>query len=242
MATLLPLQSFTGSNGSALPSGSNSGFINGAIPTGGSATIQSNAAQLITGTTGGYAGASRVSQVANLSTAPANAVWKSKIRLSADEVYPQCYVRGGGSTLDTQFGYRVALDHVGDTWEVATVSAYNQVPIVTATPFSWVTNADYWIIFGAVGTDLRFKVWKDGAPEPNYAAVGSPTSQTLSLTDSSVTAAGLLGMTVAVGNLGNGVFTFDEVEIFDAFPPTPPVMSQAMTRPSGAALVRAGSW
>lgn len=242
MATLLPLQSFTGTNGAALPSGSNTGFVNGVIPTGGSATIQGNAARVQTGSAGGYAGADRVSQAANLSSLPANAVWKSKIRNNGDECYPQIYVRGQTSGLDTQSGYRVAVDHVTNTWEVASVSGYTQSPIATGTSFTFTANTDYWVIFGAVGTDLRFKVWQDGSSEPDYAVVGSPTSQTVSFTNSAVTAAGYVGPTVGGGNLGVRSWFFDEVEIFDAFPMTAVAPPQVKVSPSMAALNRAMSW
>lgn len=218
MATLLPLQSFTGTNGAALPSGSGTGFVNGQIGTvGGSTTIQGNAARLLTGD-GSYSGPGRTSQRANI-TNPTNVVWVSKIRNNGDECYPQIYIRGQLSSLDTQSGYRVELNHVTGSWEIAVVSGYTQTPISGASSaFTFTANQDYWVLFGIVGTDLRFKVWQDGNAEPAYAVSGSPTSQTWTGTNSTISAAGYVGVSVGTGNLANRSFFFDEVTIYDTFP------------------------
>jgi hypothetical protein len=234
MATLLPLQTFTGTNGAALPGGAGTGFVNGLIPTGGSALIQNNQAMLTTGSAGGYAGPDRVSQIANLS-ALADTVYKGTFRWSGDEVYPQLYVRSTNTQVDTAGGYRVALDPVGNTWEVASVAGFTQTPLATATAFSWQTGVDYWVIFGAVGTDLRFVLWQDGQPQPKYASVGTPTATSISLTSSTVTAAGFVGVTVGGGNLGLRTMSFDNVEVFDAFPPViPPLPHQPRRRQARA--------
>jgi hypothetical protein len=235
MATLLTLQTFTGTNGAALPGGAGTGVVNGVIPTGGSALIQSNQAMLKTGSAGGYAGTDRVSQIANI-TSTANAVYKGTFRWSGDEVYPQVYVRGTNTQLDTAGGYRVALDPVGNTWEVASVVAFSQTPIVAATSFTWQTGVDYWIIFGAVGTDLRFVLWQDGQPQPAYATVGSPTAVSASFTNSTVTAAGTVGVTVGGGALGVRSMSFDNLEVFDAFPPVIPPIPFPVRRRTSRAL------
>lgn len=217
MTTLLS-DAFTGTDGTVWNA---SNWTTGQTGTASTSLILGNAGRLTTGSATGYASASRISRRANI-TAPADAVWSSRIRFNSSEIYPQIYVRSTDTQLDTQGGYRVALDSTNAQWEVAKVSSFTQTPLQTATSFTYTVNTWYRIIFGVVGSAIKFQIYLDGAAQPS--------TWTYQVTDTTITAAGPVGITAGAGNAAATTFDIDDVVITDTFPLLPQTQSIDSTK------------
>lgn len=120
----------------------------------------------------------------------ANAEVLARVRSSSTLVNQlRLVVRGSGSAA-SEAGYMVEIPSstTGDM-RVSKLVSGTQTNLGTAYTFTFVANTWYYVRFRANGTSLKARVWKDGEPEP--------TVWQIDITDSSVTAAGWIG----VGNL-----------------------------------------
>lgn len=206
--TTLATDTWTGTNGD--PWGST--WTTGLTPTGGGATIQSNAGRLTCGTTGGYSGADRVARRVNI-TAPTDAVALFKFRWpGGEETFPLFYVRSTNTSLDTQGGYFVSFDFGGDSVAVGVGSSYSSTDLDTF-PFTFAADTWYWCRFGIVGSALKARVWADGGSEP--AAWDSEVTDT-----THATAGSGCGFTVGAGAAGGERWEVDDFSLEDVFPST----------------------
>lgn len=208
MALLVGPETFTGTNGDPWPAT----FTSGLTPTGGSATIQGNAGQLVCGTTGGYAGASRVARAVTLA-AGADRVIDCRVRWPAgDECYPLVFVRSPNTTLDGAGGYTAALSRPTSRINVSRTVSFTGTQL--GGPSQVYNFGLTWsrVIFGAVGQNIKLLVWPDGTEQPGMWQYD--------VWDTALTT-GSIGFSVGVGNLGNGAFEVDDVSVYDQFPDLP---------------------
>lgn len=205
---VLATDSFAGADGDPL----SPVWVPGLAQPGTSVTILGNAAHFVTGPNGGYSGLDRVSRRLNIARR-SDAVAKFRLKYTAgNETYPRYYVRANESfaeNLDSQSGYWVELTYTVDTWAVGWGTGYNNVDLAEAA-FPFEPGQFYWVIFGAVGSTIRFAIWADGAP--------MPSAWTAQVTDSSIAGAGETGFSVGGGNVGGRAVDVDDFQLFDSFP------------------------
>jgi len=232
--TTLSSDTFTGTNGAAW----SATWATGLTPSGGGSQIQSNQGRLTCGTTGGYAGGSRVARRDATAGSVANAVALFSFQWpTGDEVYPLFYVRSNQSNanlLDGQAGYYVSLNRPAGNWTLGYSNAYAGTDLLTPVTLAFASATKYWCRFGAVGSLVQARVWADGAGEPN--------TWDRSTTDTTLTAAGAAGFSVGVGNAGLGKWDVDDYQLDDAFPSASFNPPETYVSPSMAALNRAMSW
>jgi len=202
VVTQLASDTFTGTNGDAW----GATWAAGELSTGASALIQSNVGRITTASAGGYSGAS--TRKVNLSN-PTDQVWLMKFRWpTGDECYPGIWMRAGNDVLDAQSGYCFELNRPGNNWKVFKTTSYTATDLATAS-FTFTSNTWYWVRCGVVGSDLKLKIWADGAAEPS--------AWTWEGTDSTYAGAGRCGIRVGPGNTGSAKFEIDDFALDDAF-------------------------
>jgi hypothetical protein len=120
----------------------------------------------------------------------------AKVRFSAQYAYTSARtfgVFGRGSGTTTEVAYTAALlDAGGDGLDTGYIDRWNAsfTSLISAGAyFSLTANTWYWIKFRVEGSALKFKIWADGANEPGWA----------SGTDSTITAAGWIGLSIVNG-------------------------------------------
>jgi trimeric autotransporter adhesin len=135
--------------------------------------------------------------------------WSSNTALS----YLSVYLRGSGGWQNAyrpKNGYGLQLQS-----NSATVTVQKNVNSVTSTVQSVtggqaVTTAKQWLRLRVAGSTIQFKIWTDGTAEP--------TTWKSSATDTDVTAAGQLFLSVVRGgtNVGAKAVSFDDLAVRDA--------------------------
>jgi len=215
----LATDTFTGTNGAAW----SSTWTTGSNPNQGAVTpsIQSNRGRLTTGSHGGYNGGDRISRRVNI-TAPVDAVALFSFQwTTGDETYPSFYIRSTNTALDGQGGYFLSIDKGSNTWNIGRGSSYSNTDLGTAKSKTWTTNVKYWARFGVVGTAIKARVWNDGSSEPS--------TWDYSVTDSNITAAGSVGITLGGGSAASLTFDIDDFSLDTTFPITTADSTSALT-------------
>jgi len=197
--TTLASDTFTGSDGSAWSSTWTTGETGNP---GGSATIQGNMGRLGTGTNGSYNGLDRTSRRANIA-AGADVEISGLFKCDATEAYGSVYVRADNA-LDTQTGYSLSLDKTG-TLGVGKSVAYALTNLGMIS-FTATAGIVYGFRLRVVGTSVQARVWS-GA---------EPATWDISVTDSEISAAGAVGITVGGGAAAAASYFFiDDITITD---------------------------
>lgn len=215
MTTLLT-DDFTGTNGAAINS---SKWVVARTTTGAGATIQSNRARLNAGTLADYDGA--VSIRANISNV-ADAEWLTSSFWYQDsqdgrlEAWLRC-----DDISNPGNGYFLSLLRTG-TVALYKASGFSYNSLATAS-FSFTTGTGYKLRFRVVGTTVQAKLWA--------ATDTEPSSWTMNVTDSSVTAAGQCALSVQGGGAAGLPVDLDDVTLTDG--------ATGLTRVSGSTPV---SW
>jgi len=209
MAVLLT-ETFTGTDGAVWNA---SNWVLGRnASVGGSATIQGNAGRIASGTQGSYNGNDRVSRRANIANV-ANVDVYASIRFDATESYPRIYIRAN-STIDSGTGYSMVIDK--GAWTIAQSVSYSGADISPSIPFTYTQGVFYRARFYALGSSIKAKLWLASGSEP--AAWGWEG------TDTTITAAGAVGLTSNSGAAASTVF-FDDVLVQDAIANVPPTVN-----------------
>ena len=172
----------------------------------GGATIQSNMGRLRTGAHGGYSGLDRISRKANIA-----AVADTEITLSfqfdTTECYPYVSARSVSGAIDGGTDYSLSLGP-GSTVVLSKNVAFVNTVLGTAS-FTITTGVLYKVRYRVVGTSIQARYWQASAAEPN--------TWNISVTDSTITAAGFNGFALSGGNAASSSNWFvDDVTITDA--------------------------
>lgn len=187
--TVLHVDHFTGTDGSLLGGTWTTGR-NPSAGTGGGATVQSNALRLQTSNIGGYAGTGRISRRSNI-TAPTNVVVGCALRYDETECYPAIFARAENA-IDTQTGYALHFGKSDDTVWVAKYQSFSGSNLTPADiPFSFEDGVNYGARFYVNGSAIKARVWPATEPEPSTWLWEG--------TDTSITAAGAVGLTNVPG-------------------------------------------
>lgn len=196
--TTLATESFTGSNGAAWPSQ----WVEGQTQSGSSAEIQGNTGVLISGNVGGYSGSDRIGRRLNI-TAPVDVDISGTWTPDSNEPYGVVVVRGDNA-LDSEFGYQLELNKSG-TIKVTKWASYSSTDVGSFS-FSASSGVTYGFRFRVVGTSIRARVWS--GTEPGTWGIDT--------TDSSVTAAGAVGLVGLGGNAAiHHSIAWDDIVVTD---------------------------
>lgn len=226
MTSLMPSgapETFTGSDGSA-PSATN---ITTVLANGtGAATIQSNQMRMRTGTTL----AQRLSvRLTGVSVADSETVFTWTVP-TLNSIYPQFAVRAG-TNIDTGNGYYVNLESSDMT--LARHVAYSGPDLVNYTHGFTVGQVvkTRVAIFGQV---IRVRTWLASNSEPT--SVWQITATDL-VGSGGISAAGMIGFTVASGSAGAKDFFLDDVDCKDTLTPTQAtLLATASISPAGLTI------
>lgn len=207
MASVMPSgaqQTFTGSNGAALPDFTTS--INQG--SGGSATIQSNSARLRTGTTSGNRIGVRVTGV---SRADVEIVFTWTIPTLFAQ-FPRAYVRAN-SAIDTGTGYYLDLQE--DDMFLGRSISYDSQDMAQHT-HGFNTGQVVRTRMAVFGNRIKVRTWlaTDSEPTSTWQMDYTPG------TGDRVDAAGSIGMTTASGSAGSKDFFFDNFDALDTETPS----------------------
>lgn len=171
--------------------------------TGGGATYQSTALRFSTGNQGAYNGASRVTRSFNI-TARADIEITGTFSIDSNEPYGLVYARATTSGVDVVNSYYLQLDKGGNL-RVGKLVSYSGTSLGSVAR-TFAANTTYGFRFRVVGTSLKARTWTGT----------EPGTWDIDITDSTYTAAGKAGITVACGNATvNHRITFDGIVVED---------------------------
>lgn len=204
--TTLVSDTFTGSNGTALNS-SNwvSGFTGSAAA---APTIQGNKGRWLTGTGTGYAFATKGVSL-RVNTATRQDAEISGTYTPQGETYPEIYIRSSSTIFDRGGnGYCLTLPtNGGDTSLKIRKSVSGSASTISSAAFSVSNGTTYGFRFQVIGTALKGRIWNTSSAEPG--------TWDISVTDSSVTAAGYIGIAVEPGDAAGNYVDFDNIVVDD---------------------------
>jgi LysM repeat protein len=198
-SAVLLTDDFTGSNGASL---NGAKWTAAETRTGATRQIQSNSARLDPGSNTGYNG--RVSMKAAISD-KADVDLLLSVKVANLDTFPQLVLRGDSGVLG-QNGYEFRPGVGSSGSRLAKVSSYTPT-IFGYIPGQIAANTWYKVRFQAVGTTIRAKIW--------LATDTEPVSWGISVTDSTHTAAGPIGIANGGGNVVGSYSYFDDVVISD---------------------------
>jgi chitodextrinase len=183
---------FTGANGAAWGAGWTTSVANG------TATLQSNTGELAyTDTAGAYARA----QLSGLAArTDSDTVFSYQFNSTAAIAYVTAFTRGSGGWQGgwrPQNGYGIEMRNSSGTIELIKNVNGTQTTLATVTGAKQVSTAKQWIRLRVVGSTIQFKSWVDGQAEP--------AGWNSTVTDTSVTAAGQLHLSLIRGGSNVGV-------------------------------------
>jgi hypothetical protein len=217
VTTLQATTDFTGTDGAAFPTAMN-GAVSGALV--GTRLIKSNTGEFTVGSVNGnFGGNDRASANTALANTTTDAVVRVKFRFmntasggvnaTKDTLYPSVWVRAN-STMDSASGYKVELDPFTTNYDVARVQAYggtNSLDFGTGT-FATTVGTWYWIVFGVVGTAIKFMIWQDGTPQP--------ATWQAQYTDTFITA-GSVGIQAGKADVNGAKMQWDDLTVYSTF-------------------------
>lgn len=198
--TTLVSDTFTGTNGSAL---NTSNWVVARATTGASATIVSNRARLNAGTLVDYDGAISIrANIADVADAEwlTSSFWYQDAQDGRLEAWLRC-----DDIANPGNGYFLTLTRYGSV-AIYKAVGFSFSSIATAS-FSFTTGVGYKLRFRAVGSTIQAKVWA--------ATDAEPSSWTMSVTDSSITAAGECALHVQGGGTAGLPVDLDDVTLTD---------------------------
>jgi hypothetical protein len=201
--TVLLSDDFTGSDGAGWNAAKWTMGRNAASGSGGNATLLSGVGVLQTSTTSPDSGAATVARKAIItSTADSNITLAFKF--DSTRSYFDVNVRHDTDQVDGNNCYSLRLQSAsgGSIQTLAKQIAYNTTPLATKSQ-SFTAGTWYKLRFQVLGTTVRARTWLQSASEPGTWDV--------SVTDSTFTAAGKVGLCIRNGTSNGRVFIDDFV-------------------------------
>ncbi|MDH4352455.1 MAG: lamin tail domain-containing protein [Actinomycetota bacterium] len=160
---------------------------------GGTATIQSNAGRLLTTTTGGSYARAHLDGVA--AAADQDLLFSFQWNSANPRAYFNVYVRGSGgwrNKFRPRNGYGLQFTSDSTAVQLRKMVNGNNTILRSTSGVQQLGSGKQWVRLQAVGSTVRYRVWSDGQPEPS--------SWTVSLTDSSVSAPGQVFVSLATSS------------------------------------------
>jgi len=217
-------ESWTGADGAAWPAQ----WVTGQTGTGAAATIQTNRGRLASGAQGAYSGASRISRRLNVAAAAdveISGIW----RPDANEPYGAVAVRAD-TAIDSGTGYYLLLNKSGtlllERWVGFSSTTIGSISFAAA------SSTSYGFRLRAVGTSIKARVWSGT----------EPSTWQVDVTDTGVTAAGAIGLTVVGGNAATAhAIDFDDLLVTNGQTGPSGSVAAAGTVTAGAVTSRAAA-
>jgi hypothetical protein len=190
LGDLLLSDDFTGADGAAWDSAKWALGRNPLQGTGGGATLLAGSGVLAASNYGNFHGDSMASRRLNIAD-QADVNIEFSFKFDATLSYLFVHARHSTATLDRLDGYALSINRVSDEWSLVELTGYAQSGLGSVQSYSF--DADTWhrARFYVVGTAIKAKVWPAEDTEPG--------SWDVEVTDSTYSAAGKTGFSVAGG-------------------------------------------
>lgn len=193
---------FTLSDGTAW---STANWVTAQTPTAGTgygATVLSNQGKITTSNVGGFSPTARIGRRANI-TNPADANVSFSFKFDSTDALPAIFIRANAA-IDTTTGY--AITFTKGTWGLSKWVTGSSTAVGTSQTYGFSVGSLYSARFRVVGTTIQARVWNATDSEPSTWGVNT--------TDSTISAAGGVGITVG-GSSGatNNSFYIDNFTI-----------------------------